>query len=693
MFAVIERMLQHNPKSVDQEVPAPRGLVGTGNADFQPIKDGAVDLHSTLASTFSTSESKHTTDRTLVLLRAVAADATSSWFNPAWVAFTGRSMEQLLGAGWLQAVHPDDRERCLKVLGHASESCTSFRVEYRLIRKAGDYGWVVEIGTQQPLSGALSGQHLATAIETTEHMQAESHLALNYGIACVFSEVHSFEEAMAPILRLLCERLQWDLAELWSIDSEYGVPSCARSWAMPSIDQSAIAEGVTSKVFSPHIDPPWQSGKYLWIEDVMAHEVLSREPVIRRLGLHGMFRLPILVNGKIRAILRLYCRSIRQLDDAVVRLLTAVGQQIGQAHERQLSVNRERKAVALKAASLDAALDGVITVDSQGLVLEFNAAAETMFCCPRTSAIGSELIPLLIPPRSRDQARTAFATFLTTQVGDFSSMRFDSHAMRLDGTEFPVEVALAPLGIGETPLLTIYVRDATARKQSEQAVMNTQARVRQLVADLLLAEERERRRLAMDLHDGLSQTIALTQMKLAALRQTTNGRMAKPLGEIEDLIRQTNATARSIGLELSPPVLHDFGLEPALKWLAENIHERYGIKIELKVEGDSQSADEEIRIMLFRSVRELLINAAKHAKAQRVRLLLERKKSGLAVTIEDDGVGMDSDLAFSKGSGLLSIQERLLHIGGMMRIESSLGAGTKMRLSAPLSIVRAGQRG
>ena len=90
-------------------------------------------------------------------------------------------------------------------------------------------------------------------------------------------------------------------------------------------------------------------------------------------------------------------------------------------------------------------------------------------------------------------------------------------------------------------------------------------------------------------------------------------------------------------------------------------------------------------MLLFRSVRELLINAAKHAGARRVRVRLEREQDRLHAAVEDDGVGMEPGAAAVNGSGLFSIQERLSHLGGSMRIESAPGRGTKIRLCAPLT--------
>jgi PAS domain S-box-containing protein len=354
--------------------------------------------------------------------------------------------------------------------------------------------------------------------------------------------------------------------------------------------------------------------------------------------------------------------------------------------ESQRSVERIRESEARKTAILEASLDAVITVDHEGQAVEFNSAAESMFGYRRADVVGRELSELIVPARMREQARAGFVHYRSLgQTGPLGK-RFDAFAMKADESEFPVEVAIAPLEVGASPLITMYVRDATARKHAEQQVKLYQERVRSLMADLLLTEEHERRRLAVDLHDGLSQTIALAHMKLSALRLSADEKLAQSLDEIRDLIAQANRTARSISFELSPPVLHDLGLEPAVQWLVENIQTRYGIEIALEDDGEAKPVDEKTRVILFRSIRELLINAAKHAGARSVHVHLRRENELVTAVVEDDGVGMEPDVVGVKGSGLFSIHERLSHVGGTMRIDSTLGQGTTIHLCAPAAV-------
>lgn len=624
-------------------------------------------------------------ERSPILVRIMDGVTRCRWANRAWLEFTGRSRKELLGEGWLRQLHAGDRERYSSTCREAFESNRLCRVEYRLQRKRGSYEWMVEIGSPRLDTRGGIGGFFGVATEIGEHRRAETHLEVQYALADILAQARTLEDAGTQILERLCARLGWDLGELWLVDDQRKTPHCRRLWAFPSFDLSDLERQAQTREFPQGAGPSWRSGSAVWIRDIRADERLAREPEAQRLGLRGMVRLPIAVHGEIRAVLRLFCREAREQDDAMLEFLQSVGLQIGQSLERQEALERIRTSEARKAAILEASLDAVITIDLQGRVVEFNTAAEAIFGCPRSEVLGRDVSALLIPPRLRAQAMAGLASYQATGESGLLGKRFDTVAIRADGSEFPIEVALTPIAMENPPLITIYVRDATARRSAEQAVAEYQGRLRSLAADLLLAEEHERRRLAADLHDGLSQTITLARLKLSALRTSLNGAPATALDEITGLIENADHDARSLSFELSPPVLHDLGLEPALQWLVENIQARYGIEIVLEDDGPPRRADEKTRVILFRSIRELLINAAKHAQARRVHVCLRRGEDQLDASVEDDGVGMAPERVKATGFGLFSIHERLSHVGGSMRIESAPGRGTKVQLRAPLT--------
>jgi PAS domain S-box-containing protein len=232
--------------------------------------------------------------------------------------------------------------------------------------------------------------------------------------------------------------------------------------------------------------------------------------------------------------------------------------------------------------------------------------------------------------------------------------------------------------------LSLRESEEEIRRARDEIEALRKRQVESLASELLLAEEHERRRLATDLHDGLNQTIALARLKLGQLRERVEGAERAELQEIVDLVDQANQAARSLTFQLSPPILFDLGFEPALAWLVEDVGRTYRLDIALEGPEDPSPLAERIRVLLFRAVRELLINVAKHAGAKRTRVRLERGKGAIRIAVEDDGHAFDPRFVGSRGLGLYTIRERLNHLGGEMSIESSAERGTCVTLVAPL---------
>jgi signal transduction histidine kinase len=225
--------------------------------------------------------------------------------------------------------------------------------------------------------------------------------------------------------------------------------------------------------------------------------------------------------------------------------------------------------------------------------------------------------------------------------------------------------------------------DITAQKDADQLL-------RGLTAHLSLAEERERKRLAGALHDSLSQTLALSKIKLGSLsRMMKTEASSAALQEVRDLFSQAVEQSRTLTFELSPPILYELGLRAAVDWLGEKMSEQYGFTFVLEDGTDTWSdMDESLRILMFQSIRELMINAGKHAGATKLSVNLARRNGTVVAVVSDNGKGFDVKSVRKRAHetqsiGLFSIEERMRHIGGEFLIESTPGTGTRMTLSAP----------
>jgi len=261
-----------------------------------------------------------------------------------------------------------------------------------------------------------------------------------------------------------------------------------------------------------------------------------------------------------------------------------------------------------------------------------------------------------------------------------------------DGNIVWTEQTLVPMRDAHGAVVAVegIARDITERKKAEHRIVTYQRQLRSLASELLLAEERERRRIAADLHDGVCQALAAAKIKIGVLgRDGLTHQAQEALREVRELIDQSLRETRSLMFEISPPVLYELGLEAAIEWLCDRFERRYGIRAEFVNDGEPRRLDEEMRVILFRAVRELLINVVKHARAHRATVSLENVDGGVRITVEDDGRGFDvSNLEHHTGGkggfGLFNIRERLEHLGGEGIVESRIGQGTRVILTAPL---------
>ena len=228
------------------------------------------------------------------------------------------------------------------------------------------------------------------------------------------------------------------------------------------------------------------------------------------------------------------------------------------------------------------------------------------------------------------------------------------------------------------------------RKRTEEMLLAYQERLRSLASELSRTEERGRRQIAAELHDRIGQPLALIKINLGkACQSGISPDQEEALRAIREQVEETIQDARSLTFELSPPVLYELGLIPAVEWLVEQTREQGGIAIDLEDDGQPKPLSEGIRAALFRIIRELLVNVIKHAQASAASVRLERDGGIVRVTVEDDGIGFDpSEVELRSGPmagfGLFSIRERLSHIGGDMRIEAGPGKGTRVVALAPL---------
>lgn len=234
-------------------------------------------------------------------------------------------------------------------------------------------------------------------------------------------------------------------------------------------------------------------------------------------------------------------------------------------------------------------------------------------------------------------------------------------------------------------------KEIKEKEKVTESLQHSEKKLRMLAADVQISEERERRRIAGDLHDSIGSALAISNLKLEMLSGKSEN--TEFIGDIELIhknIKQVIQETRSLTFQLSPPVLYEVGLEAAIASLAEKTELQHGIKTIFENDNEEKYLPEDTRVHLFRSVRELLLNVIKYAKASQIKISIRKINEQIVLDVSDNGVGFkvtdqSTTPEIMDGFGLFSIRERLKLLGGNINIKSELGKGTIITLQAPIS--------
>lgn len=379
------------------------------------------------------------------------------------------------------------------------------------------------------------------------------------------------------------------------------------------------------------------------------------------------------------------CSHARVWTEHEQKLFEAIGRRLSEGLSTLLFFRRLCETEERNRKVLDTMQDCLVIADPEGRVIHANAAF-----CQQYGYRLEELIGMHATQLIRPDYHPVFEQFReeVRATGNFKGETVD---VRKDGTSFDVEIRGAAIELGGKMCLLAVIRDVTQRKRAEQALRNYEAQLRSLASELSLTEERARRRIAVGVHDGICQQLAMMKLELKALAQLDEPAMFRE--RAEELCRQIDHTlddARTLTFELSDPVLYEVGLAAATEsWLETQLRGKHGIAYELDADPDLPEIDDELRAILFRDLRELLTNIIKHAKAKIVEVSLQKIGSDVRIVVADDGVGFE-DVAWTaldrkpEGFGLFSVREHLRHLGGCLDIESDSGKGTRIIMTVPI---------
>jgi PAS domain S-box-containing protein len=333
--------------------------------------------------------------------------------------------------------------------------------------------------------------------------------------------------------------------------------------------------------------------------------------------------------------------------------------------------------------------DGIIVTDLDGRITHWNEGAASIHDLRAEEMLGNavwRVYPGFDPAE------------LAASVGkeEGNIVRREWQRTAKDGSVLWVETRMMLMrDAGGHPAGYILVeRDVTERRLANEALKASEERLRQLSADLLNAQENERKSIALELHDSLAAELSAIKfridMKVAQMNETTQFPDRILLEDIAEMVKRTVENTRRIMANLRPSILDDLGILPTVEWFCRDFESVYShITVEKVIQIAEREIPDSYRIAIFRVVQEAMNNVAKHSEAKKVNICLEKYKRTIRLTVRDNGKGFDpAHLERPKtalhGVGLNSMRERTESLGGSFKIESAKGSGTTIQASWPM---------
>jgi PAS domain S-box-containing protein len=354
------------------------------------------------------------------------------------------------------------------------------------------------------------------------------------------------------------------------------------------------------------------------------------------------------------------------------------------AREREVAEARAAELTASEArhrAILEAALDGVLSIDRHARITYANTSAERIFGYRADELIGREMAEMIVPPSLREAHRAGFARYMATGEPHILDRRIETTALRADGSEFPAELTITHTGPPGSPAFTGYVRDITDRLRAAQELMDSRVR-------LVTTSDAARQQVTRDLHDGAQQRLvsAIISLQLAQRKWASEPQRARELLDLAlSDAKHGMDELRELAAGIHPAILTQRGLAAALATLTGRIP----VPVQLDLPRHRLPAPIEASLYFFCA--EALTNVVKHARASSAWVKVAADGERCMVEVRDDGIG--GARARSDSSGLTGLRDRIGALNGVMNIVAPAEGGTVLHAAIPLPRDLAGEAG
>ena len=551
---------------------------------------------------------------------------------------------------------------------------------------------------------ALANKKLTLEITERVHagaalQQSERELIIRNQIADIFLTTPD-EKIFEKVLKVILDSLQSKYGIFGYIDEQ-------ETLVMPSISRDIWKQcQIADKTF----EFPRDTWSGIWgralIEKKSLHSNKKMSVPKGHISIKRVLVVPIIFLGDVIGLLQV-ANKMTDYDERDIKLMETIAKHIAPILSARLQLEREaRENRQAEEALRDSeeqlrsitisAKDAIISANSHGKICFWNLAAEEIFGFSEDEAMDKNFLKLIFPEHFALANTEGFEKFGQPVEYPFAGSTFELMSKRKNGETFPIELSLSAFKIKEKWHSLAMIRDITERYYAEQNLKKSREQSRKLATHLQSVSEKERLKIAREIHDELGQSLAALKMDLALLSRDLSDKNEKIdsesiLAEITSMINLVNNTikqVRKIITELRPEILDSIGLIAALEWYSKDFQERFGIGCVFASNVDELNLTKEYSIAIYRIFQETLTNITRHAKATKINVKCEKTgNEKLLLEVSDNGIGITNEnIDASDSFGILGMKERATILSGEVKIWGKTGEGTTVQVVIPLKI-------
>ncbi len=350
-------------------------------------------------------------------------------------------------------------------------------------------------------------------------------------------------------------------------------------------------------------------------------------------------------------------------------------------------MNHEKKVIPASGeakfnAIFNASPDAVFIENLEGIILDVNEKGCEFHGLPKEKIVGRNFIEF-VPAHHRDRVLSNFENFVQRR-----RFRIESFATDYNGRSIPVEITVSPIVYNHQECIILNMRDISKRYYAEQELRRTNEELQRVSKMLTDASEKQLKKLAAELHDEIGQLLTALKIDLHRIYKKLHEEEHILLPEIvsvKDLTQYALDSLRNISTRLRPAILDKIGLVAALEWLIQQFERKTSLPVTINMDIKEDQLDENQKIVIYRITQECLTNIYKHSGATQASINIKMSGKQLLMTVQDDGTGFkQQDVSTLFGNGIIGIRERVLSVGGKLKINSTPRKGTKIMVNIPI---------